>query len=71
MDIEYLTEKEAAAFLKKSRRTMQNWRLDHSKTGRNNGPDYTKTKAGSILYTRAALIEWAEGGSQEAENREK
>ena len=49
---EYLTERQAAEFLKRGKGTLANWRSEVR------GPAYEKGKDGGIRYKRVRLIEW-------------
>ena len=54
-DTSYLTQREAAKFLRLSTRTLERYRIDGS------GPRFVRTsRRGRILYARGELAAWAE-----------
>jgi hypothetical protein len=55
MDNEFLIEKEAAAFLRVSPRSLQRWRT----TG--GGPEFTRLGGKRIGYRRSVLAAWTAG----------
>jgi predicted DNA-binding transcriptional regulator AlpA len=50
----YLTEAEAAAVLRMSRRSLERWRAS------GDGPPFTRVGARRVAYSEHALREWAE-----------
>ena len=61
---EYLTEREAAKFLRLSERTLQRFRYDGT------GPKYTRISKRRVVFSRANLISWASSRTFENTSQE-
>jgi len=57
MSAKYLSEKEAAEFIKRKIGTLRNWRCQ----GLENGPQYIKDGMGKVVYRESDLINFMEG----------
>lgn len=66
MERDWLTTKEAAAYVGYSPATLKHWRLK-----KDYGPRYVLTKSGRVWYSKEDLEEWASACWSRASNRKQ